>query len=182
MSVVFVCEFCGLQETQLLRHKLCGGCKVIRYCSRNCQTSDWQRHKNACNFARSESLASSATRKDARVRQRMIKWTEEPARIQSLVHTLLSAIGANLVSNSEQLVRQNVLAVEIVRSGGTFHIQSTQALNLAAACERGGEWVDRINEIEFLNATGAPPAVYVVFETVFGLLGRAKYDLHGWSL
>ena len=26
----------------------CGGCKVARYCSENCQKQDWQQHKNLC--------------------------------------------------------------------------------------------------------------------------------------
>lgn len=29
-------------------HKLCGGCEVVRYCSRECQVLDWPQHKKIC--------------------------------------------------------------------------------------------------------------------------------------
>ncbi|KAF8972566.1 hypothetical protein BDZ97DRAFT_1781661 [Flammula alnicola] len=31
----------------------CGGCKLVRYCSTECQTSDWTRHKKICKTVKS---------------------------------------------------------------------------------------------------------------------------------
>lgn len=40
------CQFCGLSDANLA----CGGCKVVRYCSEECQSQDWIRraHKGLC--------------------------------------------------------------------------------------------------------------------------------------
>ena len=40
-----LCEYCGATELTL---KLCSACKRIRYCSKQCQTTDWKRHKRSC--------------------------------------------------------------------------------------------------------------------------------------
>ena len=46
------CHFCKKnEEAPSGRYKilkLCGGCKVIRYCSEQCQLSDWDSHKTFC--------------------------------------------------------------------------------------------------------------------------------------
>ena len=34
-------------EHYVALHK-CGGCKLVAYCSRSCQSSDWTRHKPFC--------------------------------------------------------------------------------------------------------------------------------------
>jgi hypothetical protein len=67
------------------------------------------------------------------------------------------------------LLRQYVLAARVVCIGQTFHVQSTQALDFTAARARGGDWVDRVDEIEGFNASGAQPTAYLAFETVFGV-------------
>lgn len=39
------CKTCGKTDSQLMR---CGKCGVVRYCSKECQASDWKMHKKAC--------------------------------------------------------------------------------------------------------------------------------------
>lgn len=38
------CEICGKSEDI----KRCAKCKVVAYCSRECQKSDWKKHKKIC--------------------------------------------------------------------------------------------------------------------------------------
>lgn len=41
----FMCQYCS----KLLKHiKICGGCRISRYCSRKCQKCAWPHHKSAC--------------------------------------------------------------------------------------------------------------------------------------
>ena len=40
------CRKCGKTYSDLKR---CGGCKSLHYCSRQCATGDWKRHKPHCN-------------------------------------------------------------------------------------------------------------------------------------
>jgi len=40
---------CGTMETPALKLKKCGKCKMVRYCSKECQTKHWHStHKNTC--------------------------------------------------------------------------------------------------------------------------------------
>ena len=39
---------CLLCKTTPEKLKKCGRCRVAEYCSRECQTKDWPRHKNEC--------------------------------------------------------------------------------------------------------------------------------------
>lgn len=41
----FTCSYCHKVITNLLR---CGKCRVIHYCSRECQKADWKEHKAVC--------------------------------------------------------------------------------------------------------------------------------------
>ncbi|GFH53175.1 hypothetical protein CTEN210_09651 [Chaetoceros tenuissimus] len=41
------CAKCGKQDF-LQKLLVCGSCKYVRYCSRECQAADWKRHKHAC--------------------------------------------------------------------------------------------------------------------------------------
>ena len=43
-----VCNGCGKQESTLLEFKTCNRCEVAFYCSRQCQKSDWKKHKKIC--------------------------------------------------------------------------------------------------------------------------------------
>ena len=43
-----VCEKCGKSATTTKR---CGGCKLVRYCSEECQLGDWKEHKKSCKNA-----------------------------------------------------------------------------------------------------------------------------------
>ncbi|OEU06870.1 hypothetical protein FRACYDRAFT_252770 [Fragilariopsis cylindrus CCMP1102] len=45
------CNICGKQESDLVDLKTCNGCKLPSYCSKQCQTIDWEEgtHKNECN-------------------------------------------------------------------------------------------------------------------------------------
>ena len=38
------CRFCKRRTN----HKKCGKCRVARYCSKKCQTNDWENHKEEC--------------------------------------------------------------------------------------------------------------------------------------
>ena len=42
-----VCGFCGREEEQLSLRR-CTGCKKSAYCSKDCQTKDWNNHKRRC--------------------------------------------------------------------------------------------------------------------------------------
>ena len=39
------CATCNMSHESL---KKCGGCKMVRYCSNQCQTDDWREHKKVC--------------------------------------------------------------------------------------------------------------------------------------
>ncbi|CAL1694646.1 unnamed protein product [Somion occarium] len=43
----YVCSGCG-EEKRADQMKACGRCKIARYCSTQCQKSDWKRHKLDC--------------------------------------------------------------------------------------------------------------------------------------
>jgi len=40
------CIVCGKEDKEMSK---CAGCHRIYYCSRECQKSDWKRHKSVCN-------------------------------------------------------------------------------------------------------------------------------------
>lgn len=40
------CSVCGNQQEDQLRH--CGGCHKVLYCSKRCQTADWELHQHTC--------------------------------------------------------------------------------------------------------------------------------------
>lgn len=42
-----LCEQCGATSAQALL--ICGGCRAVSYCSRECQKSAWPGHKASCN-------------------------------------------------------------------------------------------------------------------------------------
>jgi hypothetical protein len=52
----------GTSELQLVagRAHCCSGCRVARYCSKECQTRHWKQHKPACRALAAASAASSA--------------------------------------------------------------------------------------------------------------------------
>ena len=39
---------CGKNVTTKIKFKKCGGCMMRYYCSKNCQKSDWAKHKVEC--------------------------------------------------------------------------------------------------------------------------------------
>ena len=39
------CDFCDMKSTTL---KKCGACRKMQYCSKDCQTKDWKKHKLVC--------------------------------------------------------------------------------------------------------------------------------------
>jgi Serine/threonine protein kinase len=41
------CNVCSKTEGQLLQ---CGGCKLVWYCSVDCQRKDWKEHKKVCSY------------------------------------------------------------------------------------------------------------------------------------
>ena len=40
-----VCENCGKEAAKM---KKCSVCKLVRYCSEECQLKDWKEHKKSC--------------------------------------------------------------------------------------------------------------------------------------
>ena len=44
------CAVCGVRPSSSSKHKLCGGCKAVLYCSKECQTKHWKEggHKSEC--------------------------------------------------------------------------------------------------------------------------------------
>ncbi|KAF8891586.1 hypothetical protein CPB84DRAFT_1784053 [Gymnopilus junonius] len=44
------CTTCGIDDQSDL--KVCAGCKAVKYCSRECQKTDWKNHKSQCTQGR----------------------------------------------------------------------------------------------------------------------------------
>jgi endogenous inhibitor of DNA gyrase (YacG/DUF329 family) len=42
------CAVCGKAAAQEEKLRVCSGCKVVPYCSKQCQMDDWKLHKQAC--------------------------------------------------------------------------------------------------------------------------------------
>ena len=44
------CAVCGVRPSPGSKHKLCGGCKAVLYCSKECQVKHWKEggHKSEC--------------------------------------------------------------------------------------------------------------------------------------
>ena len=53
------CHFCGINA----KVRLCSDCKVTRYCSRECQKSDWSEHKLFCSSNRFAKRGTSIMKK-----------------------------------------------------------------------------------------------------------------------
>lgn len=43
---IYECHVCKSQSYE--KHKKCNKCKLVQYCSRECQMSDWENHKSNC--------------------------------------------------------------------------------------------------------------------------------------
>ena len=42
------CNVCYKDDSPDLKLKYCSNCRLVKYCSRNCQTKDWKDHKKVC--------------------------------------------------------------------------------------------------------------------------------------
>ena len=51
---------CGARERHPSHFKTCGACKTVAYCSKEHQTTDWQRHKADCKAARKAAASGGA--------------------------------------------------------------------------------------------------------------------------
>lgn len=49
------CWMCGGKSGGGEKLRLCGGCKVAQYCSKDCQCKHWSHHKRACKAAKKQS-------------------------------------------------------------------------------------------------------------------------------
>jgi len=47
LQAVPICDHCGAASAQAL--SVCGGCREVSYCSRECQKAAWPAHKASCN-------------------------------------------------------------------------------------------------------------------------------------
>jgi len=54
------CARCGAQRSDEVKLKACAGCKMVLYCSRQCQTKDWDGHKDLCRKMAEAPAASKA--------------------------------------------------------------------------------------------------------------------------
>jgi len=43
-----VCQLCGKEAEKM---KKCSVCRLVRYCSQECQLEDWKEHKKSCKKA-----------------------------------------------------------------------------------------------------------------------------------
>lgn len=59
-----ICNFCGNKQTTI-KFQVCGGCRLVKYCSRNCQKSDWKNHRSDCKDV--EKLASKQMIDESRI-------------------------------------------------------------------------------------------------------------------
>ncbi|GBG92312.1 hypothetical protein CBR_g55081 [Chara braunii] len=54
-ALVVCCNVCGMGDGTVSKLHVCGGCRRVRYCGKECQKTDWQMgHKNLCNKAVAE--------------------------------------------------------------------------------------------------------------------------------
>lgn len=54
-NITFSCEFQNCIQKELSpKLSLCGSCKSIAYCSKDCQKTDWNNHKTKCLKLKSE--------------------------------------------------------------------------------------------------------------------------------
>ena len=61
----FSCAQCNNNQSKLL---LCGACKQVRYCSKNCQVSHWKsNHKHQCKQMRNKQNKASETKNEQNV-------------------------------------------------------------------------------------------------------------------
>lgn len=48
MNCVLKCAGCGKVEDETSPFQKCSRCKIVKYCSRDCQVSDYSQHKHDC--------------------------------------------------------------------------------------------------------------------------------------
>lgn len=67
------CARCHVSEEHLGERLLnCGGCRSVQYCSKDCQSNDWSRHKATCrSIRRGASFEEAAPRSATRATMRM---------------------------------------------------------------------------------------------------------------
>lgn len=68
------CARCHASEEHLGERLMnCGGCRSVQYCSRDCQSNDWSRHKALCrSIRRGASLEEAAPQSATRTTMRII--------------------------------------------------------------------------------------------------------------
>ena len=82
------CGFCGKEAKQSL--KKCGKCAMIAYCSKDCQTADWKKHREHCKSI--ASLPTPAAVKKASTSELLAILADHHMAHPSLVVVALSAL------------------------------------------------------------------------------------------
>lgn len=56
METLYSCENCGKRESKPKEFGKCKRCKIVKYCSDDCQEKDWPRHKKVCKKAKKHKI------------------------------------------------------------------------------------------------------------------------------
>lgn len=115
-----VCDQCGaVEQSSVVRFRLCGGCMTTQYCSQDCQKAHWPMHKTICQHTKSQ--ISSAKHPGA-PDDNLVKYLRKFVSSHQL---LLSWAGfqALQLKRLPSNVRQNALLIEL-----QYHSSAPDAL------------------------------------------------------
>lgn len=124
---------CGKSEGKL---NLCNGCKIVRYCGTECQTSDWPIHKGVCPLLRQGKVSAENT-----LNQRLItiQLTEEQkrktARFNRLEHaTKLGDGNFSEIMTVYDPVEKETYALKIIEKQNLLRIRKEKDVFMEKHC------------------------------------------------